>query len=118
MVRPGDETMKSMPLKLALVAGLGLAFAGATTYAPPASAQVYVTTQVSVAPPPPRYERVPGPRPGYIWAPGYWRWDGYRHRHVWVGGYWVHGRPGYTWHPAYWDHAPGGWRFRNGYWAR
>jgi hypothetical protein len=111
--------MKSMPLKLALVAGLGLAFAGATTYAPAASAQVYVTTSVvGVAPPPPRYERIPRARPGYVWAPGYWRWDGRLHRHVWAGGYWVPARPGYTWHPAYWDHAPNGWRFREGYWAR
>ncbi len=110
--------MKSMPLKLAMVAGFGLAFAAASTYAPTASAQVYVTTQVTVAPPPPRFERVPPPRYGYVWAPGYWRWDGYRHRHVWIGGYWVRVRPGYAWHPAYWENAPGGWRFREGYWTR
>jgi len=110
--------MKSMPLKLAMVATLGLAFAGATTYAPPASAQAYVVTRIGVAPPPPRYERVPGPRAGYVWAPGYWRWDGRARRHVWAGGYWVRGRPGYSWHPAYWDHGRDGWRFRNGYWAR
>jgi hypothetical protein len=113
----GRSTMKNMPLKLALLAGLGAAFAGAT-YAPPAAAQTYVTTRVVVAPPPPRFERMPPPRAGYVWAPGYWRWDGYRHRHVWVGGYWVHVRPGYAWHPGGWDQGPGGWRFHNGYWAR
>lgn len=107
--------MKKMPLKLALLAGLGVAFAGAS-YAPPAAAQVYVTTRVGVAPPPPRYERIPRARPGYVWAPGYWRWDG--RRHVWAGGYWVRGRPGYNWRPAYWDHGHDGWRFRRGYWAR
>jgi hypothetical protein len=110
--------MKNTYLKLALVAALGLGFAGATMYAPPASAQVYVTTRVGVAPPPPRYERIPRARPGYVWAPGYWRWDGRVRRHVWAGGYWVHARPGYAWRPGGWDHGRDGWRFRNGYWAR
>jgi len=109
--------MKNLSLKFALLAGLGVAFAGAS-YAPPASAQVYVTERVGIAPPPPRFERVPPPRVGYVWAPGYWRYDGRLHRHVWANGYWVRGRPGYTWRPAYWSRGPGGWRFRNGYWAR
>lgn len=109
--------MKKMTLTFALVAGLGAAVAGAT-YAPPASAQVYVTTGIGVAPPPPRYERIPPPRVGYVWAPGYWRWDGRLHRHVWANGYWVRGRPGYHYRPAYWDRGHDGWRFRNGYWGR
>jgi hypothetical protein len=109
--------MKSMPLKLALLAGLGLTCAGAI-YAPPAAAQVAVGINIGVAPPPPRFERVPPPRAGYVWAPGYWRWDGRSRRHVWAGGYWVRSRPGYNYRPAYWVHGRDGWRFRNGYWGR
>ncbi|WP_449428075.1 YXWGXW repeat-containing protein [Rhodanobacter umsongensis] len=107
--------MNSLPLKLALLAGLGLTSAGAL-YTPPAVAQVSVGVGIGIAPPTPRYERVPPPRAGYIWAPGYWRWDG--RRHVWAGGYWIRARPGYRYRPAYWVHGRGGWRFHQGYWGR
>jgi hypothetical protein len=109
--------MNSLPLKLALLAGLGLTFAG-VTYAPPAAAQVSVGVGIGVAPPAPRFERVPPPRMGYVWAPGYWRWDGRYRRHVWAGGYWVRARPGYHYRPAYWEQGRGGWRFHQGYWGR
>ena len=109
--------MNSLPLKLALLAGLGLTSAGAL-YAPPAAAQVSIGVGVGIAPPAPRFERVPPPRVGYVWAPGYWRWDGYARHHVWVGGYWVRSRPGYHYRPAYWVHGHGGWRFHQGYWGR
>ena len=106
--------MKSTPLKLALLAGLGLGFASAA-YTPPVTAMpVYVG--VRVAPPPPRFERVPPPRMGYVWAPGYWRWAG--GRHVWTGGYWVRSRPGYRYAPAHWVRNGHGWRFREGHWGR
>ena len=38
------------------------------------------------APPAPRYEVVPPPRHGYVWAPGHWapRGGGY----VWIEGRW------------------------------
>ncbi len=101
----------TLPLKLALLAGLGMTFAG-VTYAPPAAAQVAVG--VRIGPPAPRFERAPPPRRGYAWAPGYWRYDG--HRHVWAGGYWVRARPGYRYAPARWVHGRGGWRFHHGYW--
>jgi hypothetical protein len=29
---------------------------------------------VTIAPPAPRYEPVPPPRAGWVWAPGYWNW--------------------------------------------
>jgi hypothetical protein len=106
--------MKSTSLKLALLAGLGLGFASAV-YTPPITAMpVYVG--VRVAPPPPRFERVPPPRVGYVWAPGYWRWAG--GRHVWAGGYWVRSRPGYRYAPAHWVRNGHGWRFREGHWGR
>lgn len=47
-----------------------------------ASAQVYV-----VPPPGPRYERIPPPRHGWAWHPGYWRW--WRGAYVWSPGVWV-----------------------------
>ena len=106
---------RALPLKLALLAGLGLTFACAT-YAPPAAAQVSLGADVRLGPPAPRFERVPPPRVGYVWAPGYWRWNG--HRHVWANGYWVRARPGYRYRPAYWVHGRHGWRFHEGHWRR
>lgn len=65
--------MLSITRKLALLAALGVASAGAMSYAPTATAGVDVSVGIGVAPPPPRYEVVPPPRAGYVWAPGYWR---------------------------------------------
>lgn len=105
----------TLPLKLALLAGLVLTFTG-LGYAPPATAQVSVGIGVRLGPPAPRFERAPPPRRGYAWAPGYWRWDG--HRHVWVVGRWMHVRPGYRYVPAHWVHRRHGWYFREGHWRR
>ncbi len=107
--------MPSTTRKLALLAVLGIASAGAV-YTPTATAGVSVAVGINVAPPAPRYEMVPPPRVGYVWAPGYWRWDGYRH--VWMTGYWVRARPGYVYHQPHWEHARDGWRFRDGAWGR
>lgn len=100
-------------LALVAFAGLGL---GATAYTTPAQAREVVVVTTRVAPPPPRIERVPSPRVGYVWAPGYWRWNGARH--VWVGGYWVRERPGYRWAPARWEHRGPGWYYNRGGWVR
>jgi hypothetical protein len=99
--------------KLALLAVVGIASAGAV-YAPSAEA-LQVAIGINVAPPAPVYEAVPPPRPGYVWAPGYWRWEG--HRHVWTRGYWIPARPGFVYHRAYWGHYRDGWRFHRGYWG-
>ncbi len=77
-----------------------------------------VGVNIGVAPPPARFERVPPPRRGYAWAPGYWRWNAHMHHHVWVGGYWTQVRPGYRYRPARWVHQGRNWRFHQGYWAR
>lgn len=80
----------------------------------PASAEVNVI--VRVAPPAPRYEVVPAPRGGHVWAPGHWVWrDG---RHVWVRGHWVRERPGMHWHPGHWVQRDGHWHFVGGGWNR
>lgn len=105
---------------LILSAGLALACVGFVA-APAAQAQVIgvgVNVGIGVPPPPPRYEPVPAPRFGYVWAPGYWMWSPRMHRHVWVGGRWVRGRPGWRYLPPHWVQGPhGNWRFNDGYWA-
>ena len=70
---------------------------------------------VRVAPPPPRFERVPHPRHGYIWAAGHWEWRG--HRHDWVPGVWIVERPGYFYSPAGWVERDGRWFMQEGRWA-
>jgi hypothetical protein len=84
----------------------------------PALAQVNFSFGIEIAPPAPRVEVVPPPRPGYIWAPGFWAWEG--NRHVWREGRWIAARPGKVWVPdrwheyraergAHYDFEPGHW---------
>jgi hypothetical protein len=83
----------------------------------PAPPVVYVGGTVNVAPPPPQVEVYGAPPAvGYVWLGGYWNWVG--GRHVWVGGHWEAPRAGYHWVPHAWVHAGGGWRLREGHWAR
>ncbi|TCS36830.1 YXWGXW repeat-containing protein [Paucimonas lemoignei] len=81
-----------------------------------ALAQVDFSIVIGNAPPPPRYEVVPPPRTGYVWAPGYWDWNG--RKHVWVGGHWERSRPGYTYQRPQWRQDRGGWRLAHGGWQR
>lgn len=83
----------------------------AATLPAAASTEVFV----NVAPPPLRYEVVPAPRVGYVWAPGYWDWR--YGRYHWVAGRWQNHRPGYVYEPVRWVHRDGryyrqaaGWR--------
>jgi hypothetical protein len=94
-----------------LCAALGL---GAIASPMMASARVYV--DIDVAPPPARVEVVPGPRVGYVWAPGYWNYSG--HRHVWVGGRWYHERHGRHWVNDRWDQRGDRWHHDRGHWDR
>ena len=71
---------------------------------------------IQVAPPPPRFERVPPPRRGFVWAPGHYEWRG--GRHVWVGGYWVRARPGYAYRAPAWRQDGGRWVYSAGRWDR
>jgi hypothetical protein len=96
-----------------LVCSMGLALGA---LAAPNTSQARVDVFVGVAPPPARVEIVPGPRTGYVWAPGYWRWNG--HRHLWVRGYWVHSRPGWHWVAAHWTRYGPRWHYVPGYWER
>jgi len=82
----------------------------------PAAARSNVELFVDLAPPPVRYEVVPAPRVGWVWAPGFWEW---RHgRHFWVAGHWIRERRGYVYRPAGWAYYGGHWGYRPGIWVR
>jgi hypothetical protein len=108
--QPQENFMRKQLLSLIIAGGL------AAAVSQPAAAGVFLGVNIGVAPPVHAVEVVPAPRPGFVWAPGYWRWDG--HRHIWADGYWVRGRPGYEYRAARWDHVGANWRFHEGYWAR
>jgi len=82
----------------------------------PAVGLARVNVDIDIAPPAPRTELVPGPRPGYVWAPGHYVWR--RHAHVWVPGVWMRERRGYHWVPDEWAHAGPRWHYVPGHWAR
>jgi hypothetical protein len=94
---------------------VGATLLGCAT-APPAAADVRVGIGVRIAPPAPRVVVVPGPRRGYVWAPGYWRWNG--RQHIWVDGRWLRERRGRIWIADRWEQRDGGWRYAPGHWER
>lgn len=77
-----------------------------------------VVEEVVVAPQPPPVtviEEEPVPRPGYVWARGYWRWDGRAYQPV--RGHWEVVRPGYRYvHPHY-ERRNDGWHLNVGVWV-
>jgi hypothetical protein len=79
----------------------------------PASAQAVVIAPM--APPPPRVEVAPAPRPGYMWDQGRWRWE--HGRYVWAPGHWQPVRAGYRWVPGHWAQRGPHWRWIEGHWA-
>jgi len=96
---------------LAALIALGAAFAPV-----PSMAQTDFQIYIGSAPPAPIYERVPGPRHGHVWAPGYWEWRG--HRHAWVPGRYVVARPGYVYYAPRWQQRNGGWYMEPARWDR
>ncbi|MEP7185316.1 MAG: hypothetical protein ABI767_05695 [Rhodanobacter sp.] len=111
--------MNRSPFALALLAGISLSVAGAL-YAPTAAARghVVVGVGIDVAPPSPRFERVPPLRHGYVWTPGYWAWNAPAHRYRWANGVWVQARPGYRYRPAHWVRHRRDWRLQRSHWRR
>jgi hypothetical protein len=81
-----------------------------------AVAQVSISVNIGTEPPPPRYERVPAPRRGYVWAPGYWDWNG--HSHAWREGHWERARSGYVYERPEWRHDNGQWQLNKGGWKQ
>ena len=82
----------------------------------PSMAQADVRLIINAAPPAPRFESVPAPRRGYVWAPGYWNWDG--QRHVWNAGHWESARDGYQYQRSEWVRDANGYRLDRGGWQR
>jgi WXXGXW repeat (2 copies) len=84
--------------------------------ATPFAASAQVAVGVTVAPPAMRYEPVPPPRRGWVWAPGGWHWA--HGRYVWSQGRWIAARPGWRWVGGSW--APRGprWYYVPGHWVR
>jgi hypothetical protein len=107
-----------MTMRKSLLAGLCVTALGAIagTLAVPATASAEVGIYFNVAPPAARYERIPPPRPGHIWAPGYWDVRG--HQHVWRGGHWERARRGYHYSQPQWIRHGNRWQFERGYWRR
>jgi hypothetical protein len=89
-----------------------------TILSTPAFARVNLNFGIEIAPPAPQVEVMPEPRPGYVWAPGYWVWEG--GRHAWVPGRWMGERRGCFWVPERWVEyrGPRGphWHFEPGFW--
>ncbi|KAF1043800.1 MAG: hypothetical protein GAK35_02027 [Herbaspirillum frisingense] len=99
-------------MKKIILAAL-IAAASSAAILPGAQAQVSVNINIG-APPPPRVERMPPPRHGYVWVPGYWDWNG--HAHYWRSGRWVRERHGYVYAQPVWREGPRGWELDRGGW--
>ena len=104
--------------KLLASALIAAGMLGAVAAPLPSSAAGTVEFYVNTAPPQARYEAVPAPRRGYVWAPGHWQWNDYRHRHVWVAGHWERARPGYAYRAPEWVERDGRWHYRPSRWDR
>jgi len=105
--------MKTFAVALSIGAASLLSM-GALTVPTAAQAQAVITIQGP--PPPPRYERMPPPRRGYVWSPGHYEWRG--GRHVWVRGMYVRARPGYAYRAPEWRENNGRWEYNRGRWDR
>ena len=98
------------------VATLVFAIGAAAIMPSSAIAQVNVNITLGEAPPPLRFEPVPAPRSGYLWAPGYWGYDG--GRYVWTAGHWERTRLNYDYARPEWREEGGKWRFVKGGWHK
>lgn len=103
-------------MKRTLTLAAALAFGAAALMPLSASAQIDLNVFVDTAPPAPRYESIPAPRSGYVWAPGYWNWEG--NRHVWIAGRWETARQGYDYRRPEWVRDNDRWRLNRGGWHR
>ena|SRR5882757_9902006 len=93
-----------------------LCIAGGALAAPTLTLAGSIGIDIDIAPPAPRVEVMPAPRPGYVWAPGYWEYRG--RAHVWVPGRWIVVRRGYHWVPARWEQRGPRWHYERGHWER
>ncbi len=103
-------------IKQTLIAAAAIAIGSAALLPTQAMAQVGVNVIIGAPPPPLRYEAMPPPRVGYVWAPGYWGWNG--RSHVWMRGSWMRDRPGYVYAQPHWIERGGRWHYEQAHWNR
>jgi hypothetical protein len=103
-------------IKSVLRFSLALPAVAATMFLGAAPAFAGIGVDIQIAPPAPRVVEVPPPRPGFVYAPGYWRWDG--HQHVWVDGHFMKEHRGHHWVAEHWDNRGGRYHFEPGHWER
>lgn len=103
-----------LPLRIATFAFAALAAAATLPAFGQVNININVPGLVQMAPPPPRYEVMPGPRPGQVWVPGRWVWND--RDYVWQAGRWQQDRPDYVYAPGRWVQASGGWRWVDDQW--
>jgi hypothetical protein len=84
--------------------------------AAPMTANADVGIYLNIAPPPVRYEAVPAPRAGYVWAPGYW--NARNNRHYWQAGHWERNRKGYHYNQSTWTQHDNRWQLERGHWNK
>ena len=82
----------------------------------PVTANAEIQVYLNMAPPPVRYEAVPAPRVGYIWAPGYW--NARNNRHYWQAGHWERDRKGYHYNQPAWTQHNDRWQLERGRWNK
>ena len=103
-----------MKFRKSLLVALCVASLGGISAPMTASAEVGI--YFSVAPPPVRYEAIPAPRHGYVWAPGYW--NAKHNRHVWQAGHWERERAGYYYNQPSWTQRDNRWQLQQGRWNK
>lgn len=99
-----------MKFRKSLLAGIC-----ATALAIPLAASAAVV-YLNVAPPEPRFERVPAPRAGYVWSSGYW--DARNNRHVWRTGRWERERKGHHYTQSTWTQRDNRWQLERSRWNK
>lgn len=101
--------MKRTTLAAAVLAAVSAIGAGTAS----AQQRAIVITE---APPAPRYEVAPDPRPGRVWVEGHYAWR--NGEYTWVQGHWQRAQRDMVWRQAEWVQRPdGSWVFREGRWV-
>ena len=100
---------------IARLASVAILAAASAAFTAPAQA-VPLRVDIAVGPPAPRGEVIPVPRPGWVWAPGYWAWHG--DRYIWMRGRTMMQRVGYRWEPDRWEQRGNGYYRQPGMWQR
>jgi len=100
------------PNRNAWIAAILAAAAEITLTPPSVAADVYA----DAPPPPPRVERAPPPRDGYVWAPGHWIWSG--KSYYWADGGFVVQRRHMKWVADQWEQVGDKWHFVPAHWTQ